>query len=313
MSIIYRASELGLNLRELVAGRLGFDRAPISPDLQQLFDEGNLHEEAVLKDLAKRGWEISHSQADMNNIGDYQHEVDLQITSEIMVRGHVDGLAIEPSRCVLEIKSMGDSSYQAVQGRGWDTPGLIQKYKWQVSVYMLATGLPLVLWYKNRNNGKSDTLGAAVPFYSKAQIAGRVLEAEAWARRGQLPPCDVTSFPCPYYSLCDKVDTREVLGDEALEQVAVEYKRTKAELAGIENQAKPVKERLDKLRKQLESVREGKTESGKYKAGKARITWTYMDNPVASLDKEAVKQAGIDLEPFMKKGKHWRLTVNVDD
>jgi hypothetical protein len=67
---------------------------------------------------------------------------------------------------VLEIKSMGDGPFKEFKRHRMDTPGLVQKYKWQFSAYMIAMERPLLLVAKSRNTGEIIEIPIDEPFYT---------------------------------------------------------------------------------------------------------------------------------------------------
>ena len=191
----YRASSLGSCIKSLIAGRLGYEPLDVWSDMQ-ILKEGDLHEGDVVNRLREQGFIISRQ----------QQELEYVLSGfGVRITGHIDGVSqyrrseneTDPP-CLLEIKSMGDSSFKDFKRRGWGTPGLIQKYKWQTSFYMLMLNMPMMFVCKNRNSGEIYTDLVKVPFYSLAEIVARITAIEIAARNNDIPEkCEWAMYPCP--------------------------------------------------------------------------------------------------------------------
>lgn len=207
----YRASSLGYSLCQLVAGHLGY--SPVDPPewLQEKFDEGHRIEPLTIEKLRDRGWMIQVSQEEINAVGDHQIEVELEvIPGKAKVVGHLDGIAHgytlasreegQTISSVLEVKRMYAKGWEQFNQKGWDTPGLIQKYKWQASCYMLATGMPHVMVAWNADTEELTYKLATEPFYTISDIANKLQKAEEFIEKGLIPD-DCEDWPCAYYYL----------------------------------------------------------------------------------------------------------------
>lgn len=242
--IVYRASGLGGCKKALLAARLGYDEIYSGRGGKpQIFAEGELHENAVVDRMRLMGWEIA----------DQQLEIVLQIRRYIVqVVGHIDGMArlhetvsYQPDQLgpwkLLEIKSMGTKEYSKFRELAWDTPGLIQKYKWQISCYMYALATegmlfrPAILAVKNRDNGELWLENIDKPFFTFHEISARILEIEQWVKDGLGPEqlvCDVPNFFCPYSYLHEHDSEYELISDRDMMNAAMAYKESK-ELASM--------------------------------------------------------------------------------
>lgn len=200
-TITYRASALGGECtRALVLSRLGYDERPPPADMQERFNEGHLHEDAVLARMKDEGW----------TIWDQQAEVSLMVSGKIRVVGHIDakgavvlskeGFDKDVTPRVVEVKSQSKDEFAAFQSSGWES-GYFPRYKWQLSCYMHATGLPAVVVRKDRNSGKLALEWVDEPFYTVQQIRSRVLSVEVLAADGIGPEeCGPgTIYPCPFF------------------------------------------------------------------------------------------------------------------
>jgi hypothetical protein len=215
----YRASSLGTCDKALVAEQLGF--TPIAPPTitRLRMHEGELHEPDVIGRLMKDGWMI----------GSQQKEVRIQVTDRLCVTGHLDALRLhrngEPYG-VIEVKSQSADAWETLSNTtlkrafNGDDP-LWTKYGWQVSCYMIATGLPAFVVRKNRNDGRLTVDKVHNPPHSEREVRARVLSLDAQVRRGELPDrCPVRQdYSCPFRYLHEEVP-REELDDLAVDALA---------------------------------------------------------------------------------------------
>lgn len=292
--IVYRASELGSCTRRLTLARVGYDALEPPPKFMEYFARGDATEIEVKESLrADRQWMIERE----------QEEVTLQISNEIAVVGHLDGVSIDwpndpgthtplPER-VLEIKRMNNTYWNVVKAGGWYVDGLMEKYRWQLSVYMLATGLEAVLVARNGDTGEDLFLYAEQPFHAYNDIAARVLVIEGRARSfgtlEDLGECDRADYPCPFYYTHTEEEKRDALeGDEAeeLEGLGVAYQSAKQR----ESEAKAAGE---SLRSSIGSLL---GERDKVSAGRVRVT-RYAGKRT-SLDKDQMRRDGIDVDKY---------------
>lgn len=217
---IYRASSIGYSLEALVAPHLGFSPIPPPAWLQAKFDEGSTLEPLIIDFLKRDGWAIQTTQSMLNSVGDYQIEVHLNVIPGVAkIVGHVDGFhyadagnqvpGCAGSR-VLEVKTMAKASWEKFRDKGWDAGGVIEKYKWQISAYMLATGMPatVVAWNKDKDISKTFTgdsdciivVSVQEPFYLISDFAARLAEVESCIADGEIPE-GCTDYPCAYFYL----------------------------------------------------------------------------------------------------------------
>jgi hypothetical protein len=292
---MYRASALGGCLKAQIAEKLNFTAIDTSGKMERFANEGALHEEDVVRRLAI--------------VEDRQREVTLELMPSVVVVGHLDGIfrAGDVSHLqmprVLEVKSMSDDAFKKWKENGWDTAGLVQKYKWQVSVYMLATGLGLYFVVKNRNTGEWSEVLVDEPFYSKQDILSRVLEIEKWVRRGELPEeCDVKNFPCPFYYL-EQQESLELAEDEALEVVAIMYEECRKQVKAAELRQKEARRALDTAL------------AGREKVTTAKAKVTYYEVKTKKLAVDKMKDDGVEVDKYYVEviGKRLRVTVHEDN
>lgn len=278
---IYRASELGGCIKAQVAKQLGFTPLSTERFMSNLAHEGELHED----DLMKKWGAI-----------DRQKEVTLDVMPSVQVMGHIDGY--KPP-WLLEVKTMGDEPFKAFKQDRWDTAGLVQKYKWQISVYMLALSRPCKLLAKNRNTGEVLEVDIEVPFYSNGDILRRVVEMERWVRRGELPPeCSVSMFPCPFYYLESQL-TMEVTEDTVMDELARMYQEASVAVKAAETRKREARKALDQGL------------AGRERVVTALSKITYYEVKAEKIDFTKMAEDGIDVNKYkvVNIGKRLRVTV----
>ncbi len=281
----YRASSLGSCLKSLIAGRLGYDGLDVYSDMQVL-KEGDLHEGDVVNRLREQGFIVSRQ----------QEELEYVLSGfGVRITGHIDGVSqfrraeneTDPP-CLLEIKSMGDSSFKDFKRRGWGTPGLIQKYKWQTSFYMHMLSMPMMFVCKNRNSGEIYTDLVKVPFYSWAEIVARLTAVEIAARNNDLPEkCEWAMYPCPYNYLHEEEAEDIYIGDDDLSQLVARY---------IE-----LRDRRDELAKQCKDLLgQIKDASGGKKVSLPFATVSVVEKTTKGYDIDKMRENGIDVDEYEK-------------
>lgn len=203
--VVYRASSLGGCVRMLALARQGFDPVPAGGAILEVFEAGRRAEEQVwAKGIIS---------------GTAQDYVELAISETIVVGGHLDcwdpeqpTYGIDPevhgpnpfakkfgSGRVYEVKSQSEAEWKPIeQSPFWG------RYKFQISVYMHATGLPLtVLRVQRRKDGTvafEERQDYQSPPVSLAEIRARVFQVELMARRDLSgDECEKIEYPCPFY------------------------------------------------------------------------------------------------------------------
>ncbi len=199
---IYRASGIGYCLTRIVAYMLDYKEAPGQFQAKILTDaarEGNLHETSIVNRLIEDGYRIDETQT----------EVELQILPRVLIRGHTDGIAYPPRAKkprVLEVKTMSKDRFKKWMTSGSNTAermasGAWDGYAWQISNYMHALNMPAIYVVKNRDSGRLEIGELKVPPIPLTDIQKKIIAAEKWRKRGELPPCDAVSgdkFFCPF-------------------------------------------------------------------------------------------------------------------
>lgn len=276
---------------------------PVDPPehMQKIFAAGNDAEELVLAMLADKGRKVFNEQL----------EVALPITSEIAVVGHIDG---QEDDAGLEIKSMGDSVYKSVPHNHniWNEPGLIQDYKWQISAYSIALKLPFNVLFWNRESHDWFEVTVEQPFYTEAEIRGRILQIESWARQGVLPEtCDNKGYPCPVYYVTNCQGTVE-WGNEEVAALGLTYKRQKALKDAAEQREKSLRNQL------LDAARgDDDSEFVEKKVQTDHVTVSfYKGKSKGGTDwDKLVEDTGVNIEDYKTPGSEYqaiRVTIKKD-
>jgi hypothetical protein len=293
---VYRASGLGGCMKAQIAHHLDYRSIDTSKQMEKYANEGELHEQDVIRKL--------------RTVTRQQEEVRLKISPAFDVVGHIDGVWVDhtnfgqPEFFVLEVKSMGKDPFAEFKRKGWDTPGHVQRYKWQISVYMLATGLPCKLVVKNRDNGEWHKEIIEVPFHTSAEIILRVVIMERMVRKGELPDeCDVNNFPCPYFYL-ESVEAAELAEDEILDALAEMYEEARLDVKVAEARQKEARKALDA----------GMGDREKVETEKVKVTYYQRKGSRFDVSKAREELGNEKVEAFMTptQFKGMRVTIKED-
>lgn len=308
--VIYRASSLGSCIRGLVAARIGVKPANvIKQQHQQYFDEGHLHEGAVLDRLVREGMNVDNGSSQEGG----QYTVELNVRDNIYIRGHVDGLGngYIPSLDVtlsdlhvIEVKSMSKDVYEK-----WLRCGFNEFYRYaiQLTIYMTALQMGGVFVAKNRNSGDMHVTVLDHPPLPLSDITERINKIEDWAELDSFPFCDYPTFPCKFYLIHDTTNANEdwfevdEAKDPVLDAVCTEWE--KADL--LERQAKARKLMAREKVEQLVGI------GGKWK----KMGWDVKVSEVKSrrINQTAAKYlletAGVDEDDYMTPSTYTKVTV----
>lgn len=285
---IYRASGLGGCMRAQIAEQLDYRAISTDKQMESFGREGQIHEDEVA--------------ARLGDVSRRQEEVALTLSPSFDVIGHIDGIR---DGYLFEVKSMSKDEYGTWLEKRWDKTGLIQRYKWQTSVYMIALGLPMHFVVKCRDNGKIDESYVYQPFYSRQEILARVLAMETFVRKGELPDeCDVVNWPCPFYYLHDEAP-ETYAEDEELDVFAQMYEDERLAVKVATGRQKEARKALD------DSM------AGRDKVTTEKVKVTYYQSKRRALDVSKMKEElGEDeVERFMKEtiSKGLRVTIRDED
>lgn len=295
----YRASELGGCVKMLVAKRLGMkpnDKPPAS--MVKIFDRGHRHETANVATMAEDGWVVSES----------QKEVTLAISDEIQVMGHLDGIVSHPLDSPIE-KVLESKSPQAwrmfIEEMYEIEPSpMIQRYKWQLSCYMLAEGKEALVSCLDEQF-QLRFHGVELPFYNLEDVKERVGMIEELAAEGYqgLPKfCSPREYPCQYFHLHEDEHAAFDI-DSELDHAVAKYTVAKDKLDAA-------KERLDREKELLMSVmgtrRKVQTDKSVVTIyNRKNTTYDYKKMRLDGIDVDAYKNEtqSADIPRISKKGE----------
>lgn len=307
--MIHRASGLGGCLKSQIAAALGMKPIPVDEMSALRMGEGQLHEDDVVARLVMDGATVMRQQEEVaitsdGNYGSVPLKAEVGL-STWAVLGHIDGVVITDvgGPRLLEIKSMGDSPWKMFQAKRWDTGGLIDKYKWQASIYMHCLNMEMLFVTKNRNSGQITQHGVEMPFYSLDQIAERVSYIEDHVARHDIQGarCDSTNtWFCLYRDrICDTTP-KTVAPESSLPKldVAMTTQLALSEYAALSDKIRALQATVASDVKTLEAeqkvlkpiIQEGLASvvpNQKYQLNGYEVTW--VEQPVAASVRRFVK------------------------
>ena len=244
---VNRASSLGHPCaRFLTYCRTAWDkRARHSLTLQYIFEEGNLHEPAVIRRIQDAGFVVIEQQ---RTIG----WPDKEIT------GHIDGaLLVDGEAIPMEIKSASPNSWEEINHqddllrseRPW-----LRNYLGQLTIYCLMYGKEqAVLVLKNKTTGRLKFIPYTMDYAFGEEIIQKAEAVNAAVKAGTLPDrmpyepevCE----ECAFHHLCmpPKVNAAIEFDEGKLEAILDELEACKGLAVGHE---KRIKE-LESLKKQM--------------------------------------------------------------
>lgn len=284
-----RASSLGSCTRAQAASLLGMKPVPVSDQMQALYDRGNEHETAAVEVMTASGHEVTEQ----------QREVQLAVSPDLVVTGHLDGVValfdvLYLGRRVLEIKAPSTwASFQTAYKRADYTQPYMHRIAVQVSVYMHAMGMEAILACVDDDG--LHYFGIEVPPFDLAYIEGIARDVERQVLTGKLDDrCTQVDYPCPYLYLHD---AREEEQDEALDALAVEMEACRADVKAAEARYANMQMRIRRALADRTSVRT------------ASYTVTVYDQTTRRLDEKAMLADGLDIEKYRVATTSSRLKV----
>lgn len=223
---VYRLSALGGDQAQLVAGAMGVQGAEMPAKLLPRLEEGKAAEDVILKLVHEQ---FKYRRATYNELGklreegviagynpvEQQVQVRLEVGTTAMVQGHTDEVCVigvgSDFFVVVEAKAFGPDLWKKWVARH-DITKDFERYAWQVSGLIAATGLPVLfaVGKKDRDAIDAGDLGAISeldarlytpekPPFTLAQIKGRVMSAQKHVNNHDIPECDKGGWPCPFF------------------------------------------------------------------------------------------------------------------
>jgi len=240
-----RASEAGHPcIRFLVLSRLKPEfKALHDVNLQRIFDEGNLHEKAVLRELEEAGFQVVEQQRSFE-------------WKKFQLTGHIDGkIKIDGKLIPIDIKSCSPNIFPTIE-KASPEEMLTSKYTWirkypaQILLYMLMDGAEEgIILFKDKSSGRkcqknfnlNDHLEYTESILKKLEIVNSYVE------KGEIPDteqsdecrrCDFAKTVCfpgqdygPGFDIySDEEIEAKLIRREELKQYSKEYKELDKEI-----------------------------------------------------------------------------------
>lgn len=278
----YRASELGGCVKMLVAKRLGMKPNDKPPEnMQKIFDRGHRHETACIATMVEDQWVVTGQ----------QREVILPITSDVQVVGHLDGIGSHPLDYplpkLLEVKSPQAWRMFIDEMYDLEPSAMIQRYKWQLSCYMIAEAKQAVLACLDEQF-QIRIHGVELPFYNMEDIKNRVGMIEELAAKGYqgLPQfCSPREYPCQFFHLHED-EHADFDIDSELDQAVDRYDTARVALAKS-------KQKMDDAKTHLIEVMGTRS---KVQTDNSVVSVYTRKN--TSYDYKRMRQDGIDIDAY---------------
>lgn len=290
--MVIRASMVGASEKALIALMMGFDPADPTQWMEEKFAEGHRLEPVIIDMVQDERGTL---------IGGQQEEVEVTVTPEIVIRGHLDGIENRGSYAgderMVEVKAFTESMYKDVlRGRLFDN---VPRYRDQLTIYMKATGLPALYatGLKVEGEGGNVTVDEVhleeidTPPNDIASIKAKVIKAAKRAEKGDLPEeCCGGDYFCPVYYLHENQDRELVDGEmgEELDRLcttAVEARKKEKMWAKTKKEAN-------------KAIEEILREKGVDRGESAAFKFTLVTPTRTRLDKGKLEEDGIDLSQY---------------
>lgn len=202
-----RASSLGdpCDRRHVYSLTRALEQLPHDVGLQRIFEEGELQEKAVIRELQAAGIQVHEQQRALE-------------WKEYGITGHID-CVIYPEEIDCDIKSMSAHIFDSIFFRG---PGVyewseveegfqkkhwLRKYRGQITIYMLMTGRGKgMLLCKNKGTGALAQVNVPLDYAYGEELLQRAERVNAHVKAGTIPdriPWDPEVCPsCSFYHIC---------------------------------------------------------------------------------------------------------------
>jgi CRISPR/Cas system-associated exonuclease Cas4 (RecB family) len=203
-----RASSLGhICERKLVFDRTRWEEATLyDVGLQFIFDEGNLQEAQVLKDLAEAGWQVIEQQRD------YEWK-------QYQITAHLDGKIVLDQAWPLEIKSMNPYTFKQINSAQdiiQSKKHYIRAYAAQAQIYMLLSNSEKAVFiFKDKSSGLLKEIWMELDYQVAEELIRKAERINAYVAKKETPPPipwdeDICGR-CAYGHICLPEAKREAL------------------------------------------------------------------------------------------------------
>lgn len=245
-----RASSMGhVCERKLVFDRTRWEEAtPYDVGLQFIFDEGNLQEAQVLKDLADAGWHVIEQQRDYD-------------WKEYQITAHLDGKIVMEKAFPLEIKSMNPYTFtqihtaeDIIQSR----KHYIRAYAAQGQIYMLLSNSErMVFIFKNKSTGQLKEIWMDLDYQFAEELIQKAVRINRHVNAGTIPDPipwneDICGR-CAFAHICLPEARREALDMTDDPELELKLKR-RAELAPLRKEYEEIDSEVKTTLKEKEKV-----------------------------------------------------------
>lgn len=288
--LVVRASAVGGCVGAIARAAAGITGTGPPAKMLEVFGRGHVNEPRAVELLRSRGWWIEGD-------GDDQEMV-VFARGGIIVEAHPDGFVC-PTRGadrshVVEIKTLKT-------GRALD----VERYKWQVSVQMLATGLKGLVVTSRVGEDELDIVELDDPPYDAVAVVRRL--ADVWRGVDEGFECDQVQWPCGYWTdataACGATRMEAVVDPPCLHVSAETLRRFKV-ARGVERDAKAdVSAIRDELKKVLED-RAG-ADDREFVLGEGKDALTATRKTRRSLDRQKLEKEIGTLEKFETTTEYW--------
>lgn len=294
---VFRASAIGMCEGALVRSLRGLEGAEPPEAMQRRFQDGHLHEPAIIAYLITSGWQVLQDKG--------QEAVRVSVADNIIIQGHVDGIAIRDGKhYVVECKSMSDAMYKKWMNQGFDA---FPKYAMQISVYMTALQLPALYAVKNKDNGEIDVRIIEKPPYLVAKLKAKAIRVVRTSATANTPACPKPyDYPCPFYAYHDApekaepVEPGDLLNDD-IDNLCVDLQSAKTQTAYWKDRVEEIRDRI------LEAVQDRQVAQTKHYDIKVTVV------KQRRLNTGRLRAAFPDLSQFENETTSTRLDVDVRD
>lgn len=178
-----RASECGHPcIRFLVLSRLQPEKKELHDvGLQRIFDEGNLHEDAVLREIQDAGFKLVEQQRPFE-------------MKEVQLTGRIDAkIAIDGKLIPLEIKSCSPNSFQHIKNLAPDDIknskySWVRRYPAQLMAYMLMDNKDKgIIIFKNKTTGEKCQKEFTLDYDYMEEILKKLEEVNEYVTGNEVP------------------------------------------------------------------------------------------------------------------------------
>jgi len=252
--IIYRASSLMMCDRVFIALLENYTPAAHPDWFQKVLNEGTRMEPKIIS---------MYEETFDTSVTGSQLPLEMEIVDGVWIRGHIDGMEQGPNGDRLfEAKKIRESMWSRFKQAGVE---YIAHYPWQVSFYMHAMEVGEAVMVGGLYSPSKDQIEdlyvhtlANPPIPMKA-IVKRIAYLESLVNGGKRVDdvkCNVRQFPCPFYYLHDTDDEeappKRVIPDD-MAALVTERDQIKAQVKAMNDEAKPMEERVREINKELEA------------------------------------------------------------